>query len=63
MMKASKMVNRLQHLIEKHGDFDVCMLSFIIENGNIIGEALQEIRQIKYRKHLGKFFCDNIGGF
>jgi len=61
-MKASKMINRLQKLIEKHGDFDVSMLSFIIENKSV-GETLQPIRQIKYRKKFEKFICDNTGGF
>lgn len=62
-MKASKMVNRLQKLIEKHGDFDVNMLALIYDNEQLIGETLLPIRQIKYRKKLGKFFVDNIGGF
>lgn len=62
-MQASKMINRLQKLIDKHGDFQVDMLSFIIEDGNVIGETLVPIRQIKYRKQLGRFFTDNIGGF
>jgi hypothetical protein len=62
-MQASKMINRLQKLIDKHGDFQVDMLSFIIEDENIIGETLVPIRQIKYRKQLGRFFTDNIGGF
>ena len=62
-MQASKMINRLQKLIDKHGDFQVDMLSLIIEDGNIIGEKLLPIRQIKYRKKLGKFFTDFVGGF
>ena len=62
-MQASKMINRLQKLIDKHGDFQVDMLSLIIEDGQIIGEKLIPIRQIKYRKGLGRFFTDNIGGF
>lgn len=62
-MQASKMINRLQKLIDKHGDFQVDMLSFIIEDDQIIGEKLIPIRQIKYRKKLGRFFTDNIGGF
>lgn len=62
-MQASKMINRLQKLIDKHGDFQVDMLSLIIEDGKIIGEKLIPIRQIKYRKRLGRFFTDNIGGF
>ena len=62
-MKASKMINRLQKLIDKHGDFNVSMLSFIIENGFVIGETLQPIRQIKYRKKFERFICDNTGGF
>lgn len=62
-MLASKMITRLQKLIDKHGDFQVDMLSLIIEDGQIIGEKLLPIRQIKYRKKLGRFFTDNIGGF
>ena len=62
-MLASKMITRLQKLIDKHGDFQVDMLSLIIEDGNIIGEKLLPIRQIKYRKKLGNFFTDFIGGF
>ena len=57
------MITRLQKLIDKHGDFQVDMLSLIIENCQIIGEKLLPIRQIKYRKRLGRFFTDNIGGF
>jgi len=62
-MLASKMIVRLQKLIDKYGDFQVDMLSPIIENGKIIGEKLLPIRQIKFRKKLGKFFTDFIGGF
>lgn len=62
-MKASKMINRLQKLVEKHGDFDVKMLSIIFEDGEMIGEKLIPIRQIKYRKKLNVFFTDFIGGF
>lgn len=62
-MQASKMINRLQKLIDKHGDFQVDMLALVIENGHVIGEKLLPIRQIKYRKRLGRFFTDNIGGF
>lgn len=62
-MKASKMITRLQKLIDKHGDFDVNMLSLIFEDGKMIGEQLLPIRQIKYRKKLGKFFTDYMGGF
>lgn len=62
-MLAFKMINRLQKLIDKHGDFQGDMLSLIIEDGNIIGEKLLSIRQIKYRKKLGRYFTDNIGGF
>lgn len=62
-MQASKMITRLQKLIDKYGDFQVDMLSLIFEDGQIIGEKLLPIRQIKYRKKLGRFFTDNIGGF
>lgn len=62
-MQASKMINRLQKLIDKYGDFQVDMLALVIENDQIIGEKLLPIRQIKYRKRLGRFFTDNIGGF
>ena len=62
-MKASKMITRLQKLIDKHGDFDVNMLSLIFENEQMIGEQLLPIKQIKYRKRLGKFFTDYVGGF
>ena len=57
------MVNRLQKLIDKHGDFQVDMLSLIVKDDNIVGETLVPIRQIKYRKQLGRYFVDNIGGF
>lgn len=62
-MQASKMIKRLQKLIDKHGDFQVDMLSIIIEDGQVAGETLLPIRQIKYRKNLGRFFTDNVGGF
>ena len=62
-MQASKMIKRLQTLIDKHGDFQVDMLSLIIKDKQIIGEKLIPIRQIKYRKKLGRFFTDIIGGF
>ena len=62
-MQASKMITRLQKLIDKYGDFQVDMLSLFFEDGQIIGEKLLPIRQIKYRKKLGRFFTDNIGGF
>jgi hypothetical protein len=62
-MQASKMIKRLQKLIDKHGDFQVDMLSIIIEDGQVAGETLLPIRQIKYRKKLGRFFTDNVGGF
>lgn len=62
-MQASKMIKRLQKLIDKHGDFQVDMLSIIIEDGQVVGETLLPIRQIKYRKNLGRFFTDNVGGF
>lgn len=57
------MIARLQKLIDKHGDFDVNMLSLIFENGQMVGEQLLPIKQIKYRKILGKFFTDYVGGF
>ena len=57
------MITRLQKLIDKHGDFDVNMLSLIFENEQMIGEQLLPIKQIKYRKRLGKFFTDYVGGF
>ncbi len=62
-MKASKMINRLQKLIDKHGDFQVDMLMAIYKDDNIIGETLVPIRQIKYRKKLEKYFVDFTGGF
>jgi hypothetical protein len=62
-MLASKMINRLQKLIDKHGDFQVDMLSLIIEDEQIIGEKLIPIRQIKYRKKLNRFFTDFTGRF
>ena len=57
------MINRLQKLIDKHGDFQVDMLSLIIEDDQIIGEKLIPIRQIKFRKKLNRFFTDFTGGF
>ena len=62
-MKASKMINRLQKLIDKYGDFQVDMLIPIYKDENIVGEGLIPIRQIKYRKRLGKYFTDFTGGF
>lgn len=62
-MLASKMINRLQKLIDKHGDFQVDMLIYIIKDDEVVGETLMPIRQVKYRKKLNRFFTDNIGGF
>ena len=63
-MLASKMIKRLQYLIDKHGDKDVNMLMLICdENENVLGENLEQIKQIKYRKKLDKYICDFIGGF
>ena len=62
-MLASKMINRLQKLIDKHGDFQVDMLAYIIKDDEVVGETLMPIRQVKYRKKLNRFFTDNIGGF
>lgn len=56
------MINRLQKLIEEHGDLDVSMLTFA-SNGNEVAEMVTPIRQIKYRKRLNKFFTDFTGGF
>lgn len=61
-MKASKMIDRLQKLIEEHGDLDVSMLTFVT-NGNETAEMVTPIRQVKYRKRLNKFFTDFTGGF
>ena len=57
------MINRLQKLIDKHGDFQVDMLIYIIKDDEVVGETLMPIRQVKYRKKLNRFFTDNIGGF
>ena len=62
-MLASKMISKLQKLIDKYGDFQVDMLALIIDNNILIGEKLIPIKQIKYRKKIQRFFVDNIGGF
>lgn len=66
-MQASKMIRRLQYLIDKHGDFQVDMWTFVCdETGKPIGEVNVPIKQIKYRKNLDnkqKFFVDFMGGF
>ena len=62
-MKASKMINKLQKLIDKYGDFQVNMLIPIYKDENIVGEGLIPIRQIKYSKRLGKYFTDFTRGF
>lgn len=56
-MQASEMITRLQKLVDKHGDFRVDMISFIIKDNNIVEEKLLPVHQIKYRKKLGKLFC------
>ena len=63
-MLASKMIKRLQYLIDKHGDKDVNMLMLVTnENGEPIAETLSQIKQVKYRKNPDKYICDFIGGF
>ena len=63
-MLASKMIHRLEYLIERHGDLDVNMLMGIMdENNNLTSEVLTPIKQIKYRKKFNKFFTDFWGGF
>ena len=63
-MLASKMIKRLQYLIDKHGDKDVNMLMLVInENDELIAETLSQIKQVKYRKNIDKYICDFTGGF
>ena len=63
-MLASKMIHRLEYLINKHGDLDVNMLMGVVdENNNLKSESLAPIKQIKYRKKFNKFFTDFCGGF